>query len=230
MSLSNDHEWVVLKASLDHDAKSLAREGSLFWIVRPQLSVGGVQGLQTIMSGSFVGVRPGSGGPTNRFFGLEQAPPVKIPGPALSIVLLAPNLSSLQERSPVFYRGIQIGEVVDFQLGADSQDVVIHVRIQEPYAPLVRKNSVFWNAGGIDVNLSLLHGTSISAESAKALVSGAVEVATPDNYQEPAVEGTPFRLYEKPLPQWKEWRPSIQLRLSPAAIAPTNAAPIFLHK
>jgi paraquat-inducible protein B len=42
--------------------------------------------------------------------------------------LLAPKLDSLQPQSAVFYRDIQMGEVLDCQLNDDAREVVIHAR------------------------------------------------------------------------------------------------------
>jgi paraquat-inducible protein B len=90
-------------------------------------------------------------------------------------------------------------------------------RIQTEYAPLVRSDSVFWNAGGIEMHVGLIHGLDIRAESAKALLSGAIEMATPDKYGPAAANGTSYSLQEKPLPDWKKWNPDIALQLEPEA-------------
>jgi paraquat-inducible protein B len=164
-------------------------------------------------AGAYVQVRPGEGPATNYFTGLEEPPPVELASKALEISLTAPDLSSLQEQSPVIYRGIQIGEITTYQLASDARNVVIKARIQEEYAPLVRDNSVFWNAGGIDVHVGLLHGVQIQAESTKALISGAVEMATPDAFGPAARDGASFALQEKLQPEWKKWNPQIALQL-----------------
>jgi paraquat-inducible protein B len=234
IEVGSDHESVIVGLVLKADQASMAREGALFWVVRPQIGVGMVSGLQTVMSGSYIEMRAGTGAPTNHFIGSEDAPPPQPPGHSLQITLLAPNLSSLQNQSPIYYRGVEAGHVVDFQLGPDSQEVVIHALILEDYAPLVRKNSVFWNAGGIDFRFNLLHGLSLSADSAKALVSGAIEFATPDNFGEPANNGTSFRLFEKPAEEWKNWRPMIPLQVGHAtqdkSISPPNLSGAALVK
>jgi paraquat-inducible protein B len=69
---------------------------------------------------------------------------------ALDIQLLATKLDALQPQSPVFYRGIQVSEVFDCRLSDDTRAMLIHARIDKGYAPLVRMNSRFWNARGID--------------------------------------------------------------------------------
>ena len=234
--LTQDHQWVAVGVDLVHGQENLARQGALFWVVKAQFSAAGLTGLETVMSGSYLDVRPGSGPPTNSFVGAEEAPIAEMPEPgALSIVLLASNLNSIQEGSPIFYRGIQAGRVVDFQLGDDARQVVVHAQIRKPYSPLVRQDSVFWNAGGIDVHFGLFRGLDVSAESARALVGGAIEFATPDIYEAPATDGATFGLFEKQDDKWKAWHPNIPLTLPPEAtrgapFATPNLPPTTLQK
>src|SRR6185437_4989474 len=146
--LTSDNKRVEVKARLAHSAAQLARVGTLFWIVRPELKVGSISGLRTIISGEYIAVRPGNGPRTNDFVGAEKEPLPEEPG-ALQITLLAPDLSSLKEQSAVYYRGIQVGQVERYQLSNDGQAVTLQARIRKEYAPLVRANSKFWNAGGL---------------------------------------------------------------------------------
>lgn len=226
LRVARDNKSVEVKARLAGSATQLARAGSAFWIVRPELKVGTISGLRTIISGEYIGVQPGSGPPTNRFVGAEKEPVPEQPN-SLHITLLAPELGSLQEQSPVFYRGIQVGEILGFQLGNDAHDVRIHVRIHPEYAPLVRANSKFWNAGGLSFSFGLFRGAEISAESAKTLLSGGIAFATPTEAEEAATDGTIFRLYDKPQEAWKSWEPRIKLNLP--AQAPTNEVPSQLE-
>jgi paraquat-inducible protein B len=221
LKLTKDRQRVAVKVQVDASAANLAREGSVFWIVRPQVKLGALSGLQTIVSGNYITVEPGDGARTNQFTGAEQAP-IK-PVQALDILLLAPKLGSLQPLSPVFYRDIQVGEVLDCRLGDDAREVVVHARIREEYAPLVRLNSKFWNAGGIHVHIGLFSGLNISAESAQTLISGGIEFATPPDFQNAATNGAIFNLNEKPDDAWEKWSPAIPLHSVPEAM--TNKTP-----
>jgi len=222
ISLAADGQTVKVTARLTGSAKGLARVGSVFWIVRPELKVGAISGLRTIVSGEYVTVQPGHGAATNIFIAAPEPPPNQQPG-ALSIVIRSPSLESLQEHSPIFYRGIQVGEVLGDQLAENAQAVVLRAQVRPEYAPLVRINSKFWNAGGIDVRIGLFKGAEISAQSARTLLSGGIEFATPSEPSEAASDGTVFELYEKPKDDWKTWTPFIPLQLpeqAPPAVTP----------
>ena len=223
LKLTKDRQRVAVKVQVDASAANLAREGSVFWIVRPQVKLGALSGLQTIVSGNYIAVEPGNGARTNQFIGAEQAP-IK-PVQALDILLLAPKLGSLQPLSPVFYRDIQVGEVLDCRLGDDAREVVVHARIREEYAPLVRLNSKFWNAGGINIHIGLFSGANISAESAQTLISGGIEFATPPDFQNAATNGAIFNLNEKPDDAWEKWSPAIPLHSVPEAMTNKTRAP-----
>jgi paraquat-inducible protein B len=223
LKLSKDRQRVAVKVQLDASAANLARQGSVFWIVRPQVKLGALSGLQTIVSGNYVTVEPADGVRTNQFIGAESAP-IK-PVQALDIQLLAPKLGSLQPQSPVFYREIQVGEVLECRLSDDAREVVIHARIREEYAPLVRKNSKFWNAGGINVHIGLFSGANISAESAQTLISGGIEFATPPDFQDAETNGAVFILNEKSEDEWEKWSPVIPLHSVPEAVTHKNPEP-----
>ena len=223
LTLTKDRQRVAVKAKLNHSAAGVARQDSQFWIVRPQISVGSISGLRTIVSGNYVTVQPGGGARTNIFNGLAQAPVERLP--ALHITLLAQNLGSLQEQSPIFYRGIQVGEILGFRLSDDSTEVVIDARIREEYAPLVRLDSEFWNAGGINASLGLFSGLEISAESAKTIVVGGIAFATPPDYGPPATNSTVFKLNEKKGSAWENWNPAIPLKSVPPGEAPKSSLP-----
>ena len=222
LSLSKDHQFVKVTAQLTGAAADLARAGSRFWIVRPELKLGSVSGLRTIISGEYIAVHPGGGPRTNEFIGAEREPVAEQPA-ALRIVLLASDLSTLQEQSPISYRGIEVGEVMEYRLGTNAQEVVIQALIRAEYAPLVRRNSVFWNAGRFSMSWGLFRGAQIGAESPAALLTGAIDFATPTELQEPATNGMVFRLNDKAKDDWKGWSPAIKLPLS-GAVTGTNAA------
>lgn len=220
LALTKESNRVEVKARLAGSAAQLAKAGTTFWIVRPEFKVGAISGLRTIISGEYIAVRPGNGARTNVFVGAESEPILEEPG-ALHLTLLVSGLGSVQEESGIFYRGIRVGEVLKYQLSDDAQGIRIQARIQKEYAPLVRANSKFWNAGGIDFRFGLFRGAEISAQSAKTLLSGGIEFATPNEIGAPAADGAFFRLYDKPDDAWKNWMPVIHLNLT-NSVADTN--------
>ncbi len=208
IELTRDHRHVRVKVSLEKSSDGVAREGTKFWIVQPRVRLAEIRGLSTIVGGDYIAVEPGEGKPRTTFTGHSEPPPPISEEEGLRIVLLAENAHSVKEHTPVLYRGINVGEVHRVDLGPKSQDVKIYVDIKKGYEPLVRMNSRFWNAGGIDVSLGL-SGLDISAQSARTLIAGGIAFATPDDRGAKAAPDTAYRLYDSPDPEWLKWAPAI---------------------
>lgn len=213
VKLSPDLQHVEIRARLYRFAAGLAREGSIFWIVRPEVGAAGVHALETIVSGPYIEVLPGEGkGKTqDHFVGATEAPVMKQPGNGVEFVLHSRAIRSLGPDSPVYFRGLPAGKVLYLDLSDDSKTVNIHVVLKPGFASLVRLNTVWWNAGGIDVNWHLLSGVNVSAENLKALLTGGIAFATPNTPEGQAPAGTSFVLYDRPDAKWLEWSPSVEV-------------------
>lgn len=211
LELGENLQHVLVKARLRRSGASVAREGSVFWIVRPEVGIGNITGLGTVITGPQIEVLPGAGKPKSEFVGLES-PPVTLERKGLKIVLLTDRLGSLKFGSPVTYRGIEVGAVQDSRLGADATTVNIHVFIKQRYANLVRKGSKFWDVSGIDMKVGLFRGLEINVESLRTLMAGGIAFATPaDPKDGPAKDGTVFPLHDKPKKEWLGWAPKIPI-------------------
>ncbi len=211
VELSEDQAHVLVKARLRRSAASIAREGSVFWIVRPEVGIGNITGLGTVITGPEIDVMPGTGEVKSEFVGLDSSP-VALERKGLKIVLRSSRLGSLRPSSPVYYRGIEVGAVQDCQLSANAATVDIHVFIKQRYANLVRHGSKFWNVSGVDVSVGLFRGVEIKTESLRSLVAGGIAFATPiDSTARPVKAGTVFLLYDEPKKEWLEWTPEIPI-------------------
>ncbi len=168
-----------------------------FWLVKPSVTLAGITGLETLVSGNYIAVSPGDGEPTKHFVALPEAPPLSDSEPGLHLTLKADRLGSLNRDSPVFYKQIQVGRVKSYRLAEDQGTVEIKVFIEPAYASLVRKHTRFWNASGVSVDASL-SGVKIRSESLASIVAGGIAFATPEHRKDspPTDPSLPFRLYE----------------------------------
>jgi paraquat-inducible protein B len=211
VKLSDDLRDVVVEARLLRSAASVAREGSVFWIVRLGTELQDISNLGTVITGAYIQVSPGTGEPKSDFVGMEGSQGAVEPD-ALEIVLRTNRLGSLKPRSPVYYRGIEVGAVRAVQLSSDATVAEIHLQIKPRYVKLVRSSSKFWNASGADVKLGLFSGLEINVESLKSLVGGGIVFATPsDAKSRPVKNGAGFPLYDQPAKEWLEWAPQISI-------------------
>ncbi|MBI1372160.1 MAG: MCE family protein [Phycisphaera sp.] len=207
--LSDDLEGVLLTVRLDPTADEVAREGSRFWVVRPQVRLSGVSGLETVAGPRYLSVLPGTGKSLKHFVALDEPPVLEeIEPEGLEITLIAQRRGSLTPGAPVLYRQVQVGTVLSVGLASDAATVDITAYINPAYRQLVRSNTVFWNASGAGVSVDL-KGLHLEVESLQSLVEGGVSLATPNNAGEPVSTGHRFTLHDKADDEWLAWQPSL---------------------
>ena len=207
--LSEDHKRVLVRARLQRSAAALAREGTIFWIVRPQVGFGNITGLGTVLTGPEIHALPGKGEARVReFVGLDSAP-VALDAEGLKIILRAERPRSIRPNTPVQYRGVEVGVVQKLELGPNSTSADVHVLIFQRYAGLVRQGSAFWNTSGVNVKGGLLKGIEVEIESLRAIATGGIEFATPSEKAPRVKPGTVFFLHDEPKREWLSWLPRI---------------------
>jgi paraquat-inducible protein B len=214
VELADDQKHVIVRIRLVRSAAPIAREGSTFWIVRPQVGWGNVTGLNTVLSGPEIQALPGNtdGEAKRDFKGLESAP-VGLETAGLKLILRAERPMSLRANSPVYYRGVEVGVVQNIDLSPNATSADVHILIFQRFAPLVREGSAFWNVSGVNLKGNILKGVEVDFESLRALVTGGVEFASPPNSAR-ARPGTVFFLHGEAKKEWFSWAP--QIKLAPA--------------
>jgi paraquat-inducible protein B len=196
--LSKDLSQVIVKAELVKEAESFISHNTRFWVVRARVAAGSVSGLGTLFSGAYIGLDPGKAGkPATHFQGLETPPVVTTDLPGRHFELRASSLGSLNIGDPVYFRRIEVGQMVSYKLDEDGQAVTIKVFVHDPHHQLVRKNTRFWNASGLDVSIGA-DGIRVDTESFATLMIGGIAFDTPANLEpgEPAEENDVFNLYK----------------------------------
>ncbi|HSG90908.1 MAG TPA: MlaD family protein [Pseudomonadales bacterium] len=177
-----DFDGVVLTVQFNQDTDHFLRRNTRFWVVRPQLSVRGVSGLSTLVSGSYIEIDPGPGASQRFFVGLEKQPVITGDAEGTAVTLVTDNLGSLDTGSPLYYRGILAGEVLGHELGSDRRSVFVHLFVRAPFDQLVRGNSRFWNVSGVDVSMDA-NGFRVQTESVQSMLFGGISFDTPDSLE-----------------------------------------------
>ena len=177
------------------------------------MSITGVTGLETLTSGVYIDMQPGKGDPQREFVALDEPPVTTKPPEDLKIILTADRRGSLKAGSPIYYRQVQVGEIIGYNLASSADQVHMHASIKKKYAKLVRQNSMFWNVSGINFDFGLLDGGKFQTESLESIMAGGVEFATPNNEEmgEPVKNKTQFQLYDTNEEAWLKWTPKINI-------------------
>ncbi|WP_085723970.1 intermembrane transport protein PqiB [Pseudomonas sp. R37(2017)] len=188
---------VIASIEMNKDVEQYLRTSTRFWLVKPSVTLAGITGLETLVSGNYVAVSPGEGEPVRKFKALAQEPPLSDAQPGLHLTIKADRLGSLNRGSPVFYKQIKVGQIKSYVLSEDQSTVELKVFIEPTYAKLVRKHTRFWNASGISIDANL-SGVKVRSESLASIVAGGIAFATPENRKDspPTDPSLPFRLYE----------------------------------
>lgn len=189
---------VKASVTIDKSAADMLVEDTLFWIVRPEISAASVEGLDTLFSGSYIGIQPGtSDRQSEEFTGVEEAPPISKDTPGLHIVLRAEELSSIQNGSSIYYRNVAIGSVTSHSLDQENDMIIIEVYIEPEYTHLVKEGSRFWNASGVTIQGKLTN-LKVQVESLASLIRGGIVLHTPEQLSDtrPVDNGHVFLLYK----------------------------------
>jgi paraquat-inducible protein B len=197
VKLSSDHSKVEVTAKIDKSAAGLLVEDAKFWVVEPRVTLSGISGLGTLLSGNYIGLEVGKSDKQRRnFTGLEVAPIITGGQPGRRFLLKANDLGSLGIGSPIYFRRLQVGQVIGYSLSADGKAIQIKVFVNTPYDKYVNPETRFWNASGVDVSLSA-GGVEVRTQSLVTLLAGGLAFDTPPfaATEEPAAADTVFTLY-----------------------------------
>ncbi|MBF0369075.1 MAG: MCE family protein [Magnetococcales bacterium] len=196
VELSEDFSHVKLRARLSPSTADALTGNTKFWVVRPRMSLRGVSGLGTLLGGAYIEMEPGKGPPKKTFAGLETPPVVRADTAGVKFMLEADTLGSLEAGTPIYHRDIQVGEILHYEMNEDNKGVSIHAFVKMPHSWLVRSNTQFWRASGVDVSLDS-EGFRLRTASLERLLMGGIAFNTPETLEEAPViqDGHRFPLY-----------------------------------
>ncbi len=204
--LRNKDDLTGVIAEVEMDKSIKKKRGGVpkeaqFWLVQPQVSLAGISGLGTLLSGNYIGAQLNaeggklSGENAENFVALKEPPPLPDSVPGLHIQFKTDRVGSLGMGAPIFSRQIHVGTVQSAVMAADGSGVEISAFIQPQYAPLVHKNTRFWNASGVRLNAGL-GGIHLETESVASILAGGISMSLPDDKAPLAENGDKFFLYQ----------------------------------
>lgn len=179
VSFSDNLDTVIATVRLDKTVAPFVDRGSTFWVVRPEVSLRGISGLDTVLSGVFI---EGSwdneiGEAATGFRGLEEPPLIRPSQPGLEIALRATASGQLTENAPIYYRGIEVGRIGKARISPRTNFAVAEAIIFEPHGRLITESTRFWDTSGFSVSIGT-SGAEIDFTSIATLISGGVSFET----------------------------------------------------
>jgi len=179
ITLAQDLSHVLVQVQLTKEGEQFAVKDSRFWVVRPRVGASGVSGLTTLLSGAYIGADAGRSTETEKsFVGLETPPPITGDQKGHQYTLHGDSLGSIDIGSPIFYRRVQVGQVVGFSLDKDGTGVTMRVFVSAPFDQYVGTNTRWWHASGVDLRLDS-SGFKLNTQSLATVIVGGLSFQSP---------------------------------------------------
>jgi len=104
LQLSPDQTRVIVTVATTRQAERLLTEGTEFWVVKPRLFAGNISGIETLLSGSYIGMLPAAkAGKSQREFTGREDPPVLLAHvEGRTFLLKSKRIGAVSVGSPIF--------------------------------------------------------------------------------------------------------------------------------
>lgn len=180
ITVAPDLSKVNVTIETKRQADPLLTDKTVFWVVRPGLFAGRISGLDTLLSGPYIQMLPSTepGEPKREFVGREDPPVLVTNEPGRTFLLRANRIGAVSPGSPIFFRDVDVGTVLGYDIGDMAENVTIHAFVRKPFDSYIRDDTHFWNASGLSINLGA-SGVSVQVESLKAVLLGGIAFDTP---------------------------------------------------
>lgn len=196
--LTSDLHHVRIKARLNDNMGKLLRGDSVFWVVKPRIGREGISGLNTLLSGAYIELQPGSNGEALESYPLLDNPPLAPPdAKGIRLILTSDRAGQLTPGDPVLFHGYRVGSVETSHFDPQKRIITYQLFINAPYDRLVTSNVRFWKDSGVAVDFSA-SGLRVEMSSLTTLFSGGVSFDVPHGWElgKPVAENSEFHLYD----------------------------------
>ena len=147
-------------------SESYLTEHARFWIVKPEVGLSGVSGLDTLISGTYMNIYSKADGKKfkENFIGLTQPYRDSMEGEYFHLV--SANAESVSVGMPIYYKNIKVGQVEYLNLALNGKSVDVVAFINKQYISYVHDDSKFWiknmvnidfSKGNLDINIAPLN-------------------------------------------------------------------------
>lgn len=145
---------VLVHARIDKDVAPYLDDDAQFWVVRPDVSVRGITGLDTVLSGVYIEGNWDTEADVQQyeFTGLEQPVLTRAGQRGTVVVLRAPDGSAISAGAPVLHKGLQVGYLENPELDFETNQVVVSAFIESPYDRRITSSTRFWDTSGFSVS------------------------------------------------------------------------------
>ena len=178
--LKKESDGVLVTARINKEAEHLMHQDSQFWVVTPRVSINGISGLSTLLSGPYIEVAPGKSLTlSNEFQGLEEPPLTPAGTPGTFITLNSDDEFAYEPGDPIIYKGLTVGKIEDIFFNLEERIVYYNAFIEAPYHQLITENTRFWDVSGVRLDLKST-GVTVKTGNVETLITNGVSFGVPD--------------------------------------------------
>ena len=179
VEFSNGLTDVLVHARIDKTVAPYLDDDAQFWVVRPDVSVRGITGLETVLSGVFIEGNWDTDADVAQFefTGLEQPNLTRASQRGTRVVLRADDGGSIAAGAPILHKGIEVGFLESPQLSFNGSQVVVNAFIESPYDRRITSSTRFWDTSGFSVSFGT-GGVSLDVNSLASLIEGGIAFDT----------------------------------------------------
>jgi len=190
---------IVIQIEGEKKYQYLFGENSKIYLEGTKVSLEGIKNLSSSILGDNLYLIPDKNNSFKSQFTLDSInPDVTHYKKGLRIQLKAKESKNITVGSPIYYKGFEVGEIYDADLINEGETIVFNLFIKEKYANIVKRNSEFYKATIIDMDLGLF-GAKIKMGSAKSMLKGGIVFKNPTSTKKisNAINGTIFNLLQE---------------------------------
>ena len=130
VQILTDSENVKVYVKMNKDVKPFLNNSTKFWIVKPQINLGKVQGLDALMSGAYIQMQANFANSYKKdFVGLSEQPLNFHKEDGVTYKLLAQSSYDFTVGTPIYYKQTKVGKVKKIEI-TDKKQVEIYIYIK----------------------------------------------------------------------------------------------------
>lgn len=188
---------VLVHARIDQKMAPYLDDDAEFWVVRPDVSVRGITGLDTVLGGVYIEGNWDTEADVAQyqFVGVEDAPITRAGQRGSVITLRARDGSALSAGAPILHKGIQVGYLESPELSFNGRDVLVSAFVEAPYDRRITSTTRFWDTSGFSIKFGA-SGVALDVDSLASLIEGGIAFDTVVSGGSPLVEGQLFDLFD----------------------------------
>jgi paraquat-inducible protein B len=195
-----------------HYVNHFSASDTEFFIVDAQISLAGINAPETLLTGPYIGVIPGNSTEIIDNFVAQPHSSFEatVPKDALAFQLVDDQLGSIKVGTPLFFRGIKVGQIDGYRLDDSGIEITLFAHVNAEYSHLINQTSQFWDASGIKLDVGLFSGAQLETGSLETILAGGIAFATQDTTSDSnSINATErFPLHENMQDEWAQWRPT----------------------